>query len=140
MNPSGKAGHWHELDLLQEHHNLFIKTLFNDRNSDFDSPFLQEVVALNVREFSKLRQFISSFFNIKIGSGKHTDPDPYAGINALGSTQRDDDIFCFHSGRTQSWTTPDFFAQGYNKLASGHLNVFKERTLSDSSSVQPETE
>ncbi|KAF4576955.1 hypothetical protein EYR36_004939 [Pleurotus pulmonarius] len=123
-----------------EHHNLFIKTLFNDRNSDFDSPFLQEVVALNVREFSKLRQFISSFFHIKIGSGKHTDPDPYASINALGSTQRDDDIFCFHSGRTQSWIAPDFFAQGYNKLASGHLDVFKEHTLSDSSSVQPETE
>ncbi|CAE6411386.1 unnamed protein product [Rhizoctonia solani] len=25
VNPSGLDGHWHELDLLQEHHNLWIK-------------------------------------------------------------------------------------------------------------------
>ncbi|KAF9488430.1 hypothetical protein BDN71DRAFT_1347373, partial [Pleurotus eryngii] len=128
VNPSGLPGHWHELDLLQEHHNLLIKTLFNDRNSDFDSSFLQEVIALNIRGFKQLRDFIASFFDITPNSGKHSDPKLNADINTLGACHHADDIFTFRPARTQSFIAPDFFAVGFNKLALGQLDTFIKHT------------
>ncbi|KAG9090387.1 hypothetical protein FS749_000598 [Ceratobasidium sp. UAMH 11750] len=36
MNPSGLPKHWQAGDLLQEHHNLKIKTIYNSKSSNFD--------------------------------------------------------------------------------------------------------
>ncbi|KDQ26195.1 hypothetical protein PLEOSDRAFT_1085428 [Pleurotus ostreatus PC15] len=138
INPTGMPGHWHELDLLQEHHNLLIKTLFNDRNADFDSSFLQEVIALNICGFSRLREFVSTFFDFTPASGKHADPDLDADINTLGACHQSEEIFTFHAMRSQSFIAPDFFAIGLNKLASGQLDTFKTRTTQNGNSVQPE--
>ncbi|KAF4575304.1 hypothetical protein EYR36_006663 [Pleurotus pulmonarius] len=140
VNPSGKPGCWHELDLLQEHNNLQIKTMFNERNLDFDSPFLQNVISLNVRGFSQFRSFMSSFFDVNLASGKHCSPDLDADINTLAAHHRTNEVFVFKAGRDQSWSSPDFFATGINKLAGGQLQIFKDRTLQDGTSVQPDDE
>ncbi|KAF9500715.1 hypothetical protein BDN71DRAFT_1501922 [Pleurotus eryngii] len=138
VNPTGMLGHWHELDLLQEHHNLLIKTLFNDRNADFDSSFLQEVITLNIHGFSQLRKFMFTFFDFTPASGKHADPDLDADINTLGACHQSEDIFTFHTMCTQSFVASDFFTMGLNKLASGQLDKFKTCMMQNSNSVQPE--
>ncbi|KAF9488156.1 hypothetical protein BDN71DRAFT_1513309 [Pleurotus eryngii] len=138
VNPSGKLGHWHELDLLQEHNNLIIKTMYNDCNLDFDSDFIQKTVSLNIGGFSQFRSFMSSFFDITVLSGEHTDPNMDADINTLAAHHRRNNVLNFEPGREQSRMSPDFFAVGINKLASGQLDVFKERTLRDGNSVQPD--
>ncbi|KAJ8473854.1 hypothetical protein ONZ45_g16144 [Pleurotus djamor] len=72
VNPSGKVGHFQELDFLQEHFNRFIRTMYNSRNLDFDSSFIQEI-ALNINGFSQMREFLSSFFGFAPSTGHHTD-------------------------------------------------------------------
>lgn len=138
VNPSGKHGHWHELDLLQEHNNLIIKTMYNDRNLDSDSDFIQKTISLNIGGFSQFRSFMRSFFDITVSSGEHTDPNMDADTDTLAAHHRRNHVLNFEPGREQSRTSPDFFAVGINKLASGQLDVFKERTLRDSNSVQPD--
>ncbi|KAF4568361.1 hypothetical protein EYR40_010237 [Pleurotus pulmonarius] len=138
VNPSGKAGHWHELDLLQEHYNLLIKTMFNSRDADFDSEFLQQAVALNIQGFSQLREALTSFFGIASNKGHHTDPKLDGDINMMGAHHFQNDLFHFHAGRRQSWKAPDFLATGIDKLAAGQLNTFKARTLKAWSQVQEE--
>ncbi|PCH41839.1 hypothetical protein WOLCODRAFT_21595 [Wolfiporia cocos MD-104 SS10] len=45
VNTTGLPGHWEELDLLQEHINYLIKTLYNNKSMDFDSPFLKKTIS-----------------------------------------------------------------------------------------------
>jgi len=58
VNPSGHWNGFHEHDLLQEHHNQWIKMTLNLKNVDFDSKFMQEVIALNIWTFIALRRFM----------------------------------------------------------------------------------
>lgn len=40
VNPSGRRGHWFELDLLQEHFNFWLKRLFNTKTTSFEAHHL----------------------------------------------------------------------------------------------------
>ncbi|KAJ7747542.1 hypothetical protein B0H16DRAFT_1320335 [Mycena metata] len=42
VNPTGRHGYWLELDLLQEHFNFWIKSLFNSKSHDFDGKHLSQ--------------------------------------------------------------------------------------------------
>ena len=55
VNPSGLPGHWHELDLLQEHFNFWLKRLYQSKTMSFDSKFLTETTGLNLAGFNKFR-------------------------------------------------------------------------------------
>ncbi|KAI0357409.1 hypothetical protein OH77DRAFT_1422261 [Trametes cingulata] len=135
VNPSGLAGHWHELDLMQEHFNYWLKRLFNTKSLSFDSSFLREVVGLNLRGFCDLRNTMFTFFGLKRTNLKHTEADTRADINRLGSHYREDDVLGFHSGREQPYTVENEFALGMEKLQNGQLQAFLERTTRDCSSV-----
>ncbi|KAJ8509558.1 hypothetical protein ONZ45_g8295 [Pleurotus djamor] len=135
VNPSGKVGHFHELDLMQEHYNRSIKTMYNSRNLDFDSPFIQEV-SLNIDGFTRVREWLSSFFGFTPSSGSHTDASLIDDFNTLGAHYEKNDIFRFCPGRRQQWKTPDFFEEGFTKLDNGQLQVFLDRTAKDQNNVQ----
>ena len=118
MNPSGKTGGWHELDLLQEHLNFWIKVFFNSRNSAFDTPFLQNA-APNTPGFSRLRTALESTIGISATTGYHHKPNKVGDILALAARHKQDDIFTFHPGRTQPFKAKDIFQIGMEKLRSG---------------------
>ena len=118
VNLSGKAGRWHELDLLQEHLNFWIKVFFNSRNSAFDTPFLQNV-ALNITGFSRLRTVLECVIGISASTGYHHKPSKAGDIRALTSRHDRDDIFTFHPGRTQPFKAKDVFQIGMEKLRNG---------------------
>ena len=118
VNLSGKADRWHELDLLQEHLNFWIKVFFNSRNSAFDSPFLQNV-ALNILGFSHLRTVLESVIGISASTSYHHKPSKIADIRALAARHEQDNIFTFHPGRTQPFKAKDVFQIGMEKLRSG---------------------
>ncbi len=139
VNPSGHEGHWHELDLLQEHFNYWLKRLFNSKSLDFDSSFLREVVGLNLRGFCDMRELMMKFFGLK-GPGKsHTDSNNTADINRLGDHYRSEDVLTFHVGRDQPYRVENEFALGVDKLHGGQLQTFLERTTHDRSSVNDNT-
>lgn len=135
VNPSGLPGHWHELDLLQEHFNYWLKRLFNAKSLDFDSSFLREVVGLNLRGFCDLRDKMCAFFGITKPGRTHSEADTRADINRLGAHYREDAVLKFHRARGQPFAVPDEFAAGIDKLRDGQLPVFLARTSADRSSV-----
>src|ERR1700753_4042142 len=75
VNTSGETGRWHELDLLQEHLNFWIKVFFNSRNSDFGSSFLQKVVSLNIPGFSQFCTHLQDAMGMTSVSGYHFNPN-----------------------------------------------------------------
>ncbi|TFK39190.1 hypothetical protein BDQ12DRAFT_698246 [Crucibulum laeve] len=101
VNPSGRTGHCH----------------------DFDSKHLSEAIGLNIRGFSALREVFPSFFGLKHNSHHHTKAKTMNDIDSLAAHYRADHILTFVAGHE--------FAEGYNVLIAGQLEIFKDRTLRD---------
>ena len=118
VNPSGKSHGWHELDLLQEHLNLWIKVFFNRCNSTFGASFLSSVVTLNITGFSHLRTFLEHLIGISSTAGYHHKPSKVEDIILLAAHHEQDDIFTFHPGRTQQFKVKDILEIGMEKLRS----------------------
>jgi hypothetical protein len=117
VNPSGKPGKWHELDLLQEHLNFWIKVFFNRRNSEFGSGFIP-VLSLNIPGFSRLHTFLAHALGISTTTGFHHKPSKVEDLILLAARHKQDDIFTFHPGRTQQFHAKDIFSLGMEKLRS----------------------
>ncbi|KAH7867816.1 uncharacterized protein C8R40DRAFT_1063573 [Lentinula edodes] len=129
VNTSNLAGHWFELDLLQEHFNFWIKRLFNSKSHDFDSEHLAECVSLNIRGLSMLRGHMSKQFGLSETSYTHSDPSKIADINRLGSHYRAHNILRYIPARDQPYLVPDEYTAGINYLADGQLDIFLQRTM-----------
>ncbi|KAG9092480.1 hypothetical protein FRC06_011907, partial [Ceratobasidium sp. 370] len=131
VNPSGLPNHWHKLDLLQEHHNLWIKQVFNKKNSDFDSKFLRRAVSVNIRGFGKLRDTLFHMLGLSTVPTGRSLPDYKHDIDVLATHYCRTDLFTFKPGRSQAFNAVDTFSRGYEKLQSGTLAKFLDRTLTD---------
>ncbi|KAG9083064.1 hypothetical protein FRC07_014027 [Ceratobasidium sp. 392] len=138
VNPSGLPGHWHELDLLQEHHNLSIKRVFNKKNSEFDSDFLRRAVSVNVRGFGQLRDSLMHMLGLSSIPIGRSMPQYEHDIDVLATHYRRSTLFNFQSGRSQAFTAEDTFSLGYEKLKATALERFLDRTIADPEQVSEE--
>ena len=84
ISVSGKAEDFQAKDLLQEHHNLSLKRVFNGWQSHFDSKFLREAVALNIIPLAQLSNSVREKFGIETAHNGHSDADINVDINFLG--------------------------------------------------------
>ena len=138
VNPSGEPRRWHELDLLQEHLNFWIKVFFNTRNSDFGSSFLQKAVSLNIPGFSQFRTHLEEAMGMTPASGYHLKPSIRNDIITLAHRHNMDNIFTFHPGRTQPFQAKDILAAGIEKLGQkGQIKSFLARTSEASQDPEP---
>ncbi|KAJ7245530.1 hypothetical protein C8J57DRAFT_1679531 [Mycena rebaudengoi] len=128
VNPSGLAGHWLPLDLLQEHFNFWIKRLFNSKSHDFDSTHLADRVGLNISGISDLREKFPGLFGLKRNGQRHTDATTIHDINRLGSHFRKNHILEYDAGRDQPYQVSNEFGIGHSKLLNGQLETFLTRT------------
>ncbi|KAL1658848.1 hypothetical protein GGF50DRAFT_66457 [Schizophyllum commune] len=129
VNPSGRPGHWLELDLLQEHFNFWLKRLFNSKTTSFEAHHLSRKVALNIQGLGDLRSLIARVFNFKRASFAHTNPDKVSDINTLGSHYRTDRTLVFVKGRDQPRLVQDEFAAGIDiVLHKGKFSEFIQHT------------
>jgi hypothetical protein len=128
VNPSGLNGHWQECDFFQEHCNKAIKTVFNTKNSDWDSRFLREDVAPNISGLARLRESVLRLLGLERTGHGITNPDYGADINVLASHYLREHAFEFQPGRTQTCTASDMFSDGYDRVESSVLKSFLERT------------
>ncbi|KAG9084322.1 hypothetical protein FRC06_004122, partial [Ceratobasidium sp. 370] len=128
VNPSGVAGHWQECDFFQEHSNKTIKTVFNSKNSEWDSRFLCDSVSVNIGGLSRLRDSMIQFLSLnQVGQGR-PHPDMSADINVLASHYLRGQVFKLSHGRRQVCVAYDTVDEGYNKLRQGALARFLERS------------
>jgi hypothetical protein len=135
VNPSGLPGHWQAGDLLQEHHNLKIKTIFNSKNSDFDDPFLRESISLNVTGFSKVEESLMEHLDLTRTDKRHAAAKRRGDINVLGTHFEKENILGFVPNRSQPYEVADMIGVGYSRLAGGALQSFLDRTLPDPSTL-----
>ena len=134
VNPSGKPGKWHELDLLQEHLNFWIKVFFNRHNSEFGSGFIP-VLSLNIPGLSHLHTFLEHTLGISTATGYHHKPSKVEDLILLAARHEQDDIFTFHSGRTQEFHAKDVLSLGMEKLRSTDQIQKSLAQLSDTGDV-----
>ncbi len=128
VNPSGRPGHWHEIDLLQEHFNFWLKRLFQSKTMSFESNFLKEVVGLNLCGFNEFRDNFTQAFGLKRRSGFHPDKKRTGDINRLGDHYREHQVLQFTTGRTQAYKVSNEFEEGVEKVRDGQLATFLRRT------------
>lgn len=131
VNPTGLIFGWYEHDLLQEHHNFWIKRVFNIKNLTFDSVFLRDTVALNIRKFGDLRERFYGMLGLGQRRSTRVKAQVEADIKVLASTFIQSKSHTFHSGRTQPFTTMDAISVGINKLSNGVLSSFLNRPTVD---------
>lgn len=135
VNPSGRKGHWHEMDLEQEHGNYWIQALSTGRTPDFDSLHLKECISPNVQGFNTLRRLGHDWFGIAPKRNAHKLASTINDINVLGKHYREDQVLKFHREREQPYTVPDIFANGIEKLRNGMFDGFIRRTTRNRSTV-----
>lgn len=133
VNPTGRIGHWLELDLLQEHFNFWIKALFNSKSHDFDGKHLSEAVGLNIPGISKMRERFPGLFGLKKNGQNHRNIAAIDDINRLGLHFREEHILQWESGRNQPYVVGNEFAEGVSTLSNGTLKNFLARTTSGGS-------
>ncbi|KAJ7751677.1 hypothetical protein B0H16DRAFT_1317992, partial [Mycena metata] len=139
-NPSGRRGHWLELDLLQEHFNFWIKRLFNSKSHDFDSKHLSEAVGLNIAGISKLRETFPGLFGLKQNGQRHKDASTVHDINRLGIHYRKNHILEYEAGRDQPYQVGNEFGAGHSKLLNGQLEIFLKRTVGGGSAAEDDND
>jgi hypothetical protein len=128
VNPSGLSGHWQEGDFFQEHSNKAIKTIFNTKNSDWDSRFLREDVSPNIAGLSQLRQSMMALLGLSRTGNGRTQADYRADINVLASHYLREGAFEYRPGRVQACLATDMVSAGFDRLKSSVLDNFLERT------------
>ncbi|KAG9091511.1 hypothetical protein FS749_016478 [Ceratobasidium sp. UAMH 11750] len=129
VNPSGLPGHFHELDLLQEHHNLAIKTVFNSKNSDFDSTFMKDSVALNIIGLAGLRDSLLYLLGLNRTPRGKTRSEYEADINVLAQHYRGaDSILVRQPARQHRFLPRDVFGLGVDRLGTKSPGDFLRRT------------
>ncbi|KAL1698671.1 hypothetical protein EV121DRAFT_217780 [Schizophyllum commune] len=124
VNPSGRRGHWFELDLLQEHFNFWLKRLFNTKTTSFEAHHLSVNVGLNIKGFDEIRDTVTRAMGIKRSSYAHTDPNMLNDINALGLEYHTNKTLTYVKGRAHSVLIVDEFNKGIDIVC--HQGKFAE--------------
>ena len=135
VNPSGQSNGFHEHDLLQEHHNHWIKMTLNSKNADFDSKFMQEVIALNIQTFISLQTFVYQVLGLNPISNRCSRQEMHMDIEVLALRYCKDDILIFHANHSQPYVAIDAFTAGISKLEGGQLADFIKQTSSNPAAV-----
>ncbi|KAG8732564.1 hypothetical protein FRC11_012575 [Ceratobasidium sp. 423] len=129
VNPSGLPGHFHENDLLQEHHNRDTKTIFDSKQAGFDSSFMRNSVSINIVNLGKIKDRFLHRLGLNRTSRGKTKADYEADINVLAQHYRGEtSSLIYHSGRQHRFRPPDIFGLGLQHLKSGGLAQFLKRT------------
>ncbi|KAF8603103.1 hypothetical protein BDV93DRAFT_508619 [Ceratobasidium sp. AG-I] len=139
LNPSGLDGHWQEGDFFQEHSNKAIKTVFNSKNSEWDSRFLRDAVSVNITGLGRLRDTMMKFLGLGRTARGNSRPDFSADINVLASHYLREGAFDLRRGRFQEHNTADMFSAGFDRLESSILDAFLERTTAGEAPYTLET-
>ncbi len=127
ISVSGKIDDFQVKDLLQEHHNLSLKRVFNGRLSWFDSKFLREAVALNIIPLAQLSNSLQEKFRIRTPHMSRLDADISADINFLGQAYLDKGHHLYTPGWTQSYVAINAIGHGLLKLQGNALQNFLEK-------------
>ncbi|KAG8717406.1 hypothetical protein FRC09_014336 [Ceratobasidium sp. 395] len=127
VNTSGHKDSWIGLDHHQEHNNLFTKTVYAARGSNF-SWFWLAAISPCVEVLRKVKKSLSSMFGRRLGES-HTSPDLRLDIEKLMRSLDAENVYRLRPGRTfkgKDEPTIDAESVGLRKLLDGKKSALKE--------------
>ncbi|KAF8955673.1 hypothetical protein BDZ97DRAFT_1673396 [Flammula alnicola] len=124
VNLKGQRGHGIELDLMQEHHNLWLETLAQHKGHEFDETFYREVISPNVNDFLTLKDEMENNVALKSRTKKHGKPGVENELHAIMRRLREEEVNCFRKGRNDATLAADDFTKGLETLKASKLRDF----------------
>ncbi|KAH9920829.1 uncharacterized protein BXZ73DRAFT_1550, partial [Epithele typhae] len=97
VNPTGMENSWVPVDLLQEHMNLMIKSVYKAHGSNSSWPWL-EMISPDVVVLRHLMTQINTYMGDKLGN-KHSTPDTTRDVASLREAMESHRIFVVEQGR-----------------------------------------
>ncbi|KAG8769543.1 hypothetical protein FRC12_004895 [Ceratobasidium sp. 428] len=85
----------------------------------------------NIRGFGELCNRFLRMLGLSVVPSGRSLVDYEHDIDVLATHYRRGDLFSFTPGRSQSFSALDTFSEGYEKLVSGTLVRFLDRTITD---------
>ena len=73
VNLKGQPGHFHELDLMQEHFNFWLEELAQHKGKEFGDEWYRNVLAMHVHRFLRLKEEIESSVLLARQKKTHTN-------------------------------------------------------------------
>ncbi|KAH9949018.1 hypothetical protein B0H21DRAFT_787435 [Amylocystis lapponica] len=126
VNPTGNPNSWVPIDLLQEHMNFWIKTVYKAHGSNASWEWL-ETIAPCINILRQLATEINGSLGAKQGT-KHHIPDLTRDITELKKALRTHRVYHLEPGRVidgDDAIVPNIAALGFNRLA-GPLSEYNE--------------
>ncbi|THH27969.1 hypothetical protein EUX98_g6231 [Antrodiella citrinella] len=116
VNLEGKPGHFHELDLMQEHFNFWLEELAQHKGKEFDDEWYREVLSMHVHHFLRLKEEMEAAVHMAPRSKTHTEPHLQNEYREALRVFREYDLHRHHAGRDLGHHTQDDFARGVANL------------------------
>ncbi|KAB5587705.1 hypothetical protein CTheo_8854 [Ceratobasidium theobromae] len=127
LNPTGRADAWVPLDLVQEHANFWIKTVYNATGSNASWSWLATISPCT-EALRNLVRDLNGSLGTYLGT-KHTNPDISLDITKLIHSLEDHKVYQLTRGRTfENEDEPAIDAEsvGLQKLLDGQTSGLRE--------------
>lgn len=128
VNMRGLPGHFHEIDLLQEHNNKFMEELAQLKGKEFDDPWFRDVISRHVHHFLYIIEEMEANVSLKSRTRKHKEPHLDNELREVMRICRDHDLHRHRASRDFGFHAEDDFGTGYKVLDhDGKLQVYARK-------------
>ncbi|KAI0038499.1 hypothetical protein FA95DRAFT_1505585, partial [Auriscalpium vulgare] len=132
VNLEGKPGHFHELDLMQEHFNKWLEEHAQHTGKQFDDPWYRNVLSMHVHQFLRLTRELEKDVHLEARRKSHTEPHKDNELREVIRICHQHDLHLRRNGRDFGHHAQDDFSVGYRKLgAEGKLEKYIKSTLQE---------
>ena len=94
VNLSGKAGKFHELDLMQEHFNKHLEELAQHKGKEFGDEWYRDVLSVHVHNFMRLTDEMEEAVDLADRTSHHTDKDIDNELKLVIQISQDHGLHC----------------------------------------------
>lgn len=129
VNLSGTLEGFIELDLMQEHFNLWLQELAQYKGKEFSDPWYRLVLSMHVHHFLRLKEEMEKMTALVPRRKGHSEPHLDNEFSEILRIFRERDIHRFQESRDLGHHTQDHLTLGIGKLGKGKIKRFIERTL-----------
>jgi hypothetical protein len=129
VNLKGMAGAFHEVDLLQEHFNLWLEDYIQKHGGNFDDHFFCTLIAPNVFHFLGIKDHFQTAYDLIPRSKSHTLPSTSDELKTLLEFCKQQELHLCVPSRTRGHAAYNTLAKGYDMLDMGKLDSFLNDTM-----------
>src|SRR5882762_8216803 len=130
VNTTGNPGKFSELDLMQEHHNFWLKELAQHKGKEFSDNWYRDVLSMHVHHFLRLKEEMENNMDITLKKKTHTSPHLDNEVLATIRACHEHDLHKYHRGCALGHSAVDDFAAGILLLGrEGKLEQYIEKVM-----------